>query len=81
MRLALTMALIIKAVSFCPPLKRPRAVYLAYTWGSGPSSCSPYFMRSWVALPPEQRANTDLVVLWEGADAPCAGAPAGAGAR
>jgi hypothetical protein len=33
------------------------------------------------ALPPEQRANTDLVVLWEGADAPCAGEPAGAGAR
>ena len=82
MLLALTMSLIVNAFSFChlPPI-RPRAVYLAYTWGSGPSSCSPYFMRSWVALPPEQRANTDLVVLWEGADAPCAGEPAGAGAR
>ena len=66
----------------CPPaLPRPRAVYLAYTWGSGPSSCSPYFMRSWVALPAEQRMNTDLVILWEGSEQPCAGEPAGAGAR
>ncbi len=64
-----------------PPPPRPRAVYLAYTWGSGPSSCSPYFMRSWVALLPQHRANTDLVILWEGNEAPCAGEPAGANAR
>lgn len=60
---------------------RPAAVLLAYTWGSGPSSCSPYFMRSWVALPAEARARTDLVILWEGSDQPCANEPAGGGAR
>ena len=60
---------------------RPRAVLLAYTWGAGPSSCSPYFMRSWVALPPNQRARTDLRILWEGKDLPCAGELAGGGAR
>jgi hypothetical protein len=66
----------------CPePPTRPRAALLAYTWGSGPSSCSPYFMRSWAALPEEQRTNTDLVILWEGSVAPCAGEPVGAGAR
>ena len=64
-----------------PAPPRPRAVMLAYTWGSGPSSCSPYFVRSWLALPPEERAQTDLVILWEGADRPCAGEPGGGGAR
>lgn len=64
-----------------PPPPRPRAILLAYTWGSGPSSCSPFFMRSWVALPPDSRARTDLVILWEGSDVPCAGEPAGAGAK
>lgn len=38
-------------------------------------------MRSWIALPPEQRANTDLRILWEGKDLPCAGEPAGGGAK
>ena len=47
-----------------PPPPRPRGVLLAYTWGAGPSSCSPYFMRSWIALPPTARSNTDLVILW-----------------
>ena len=66
----------------CPsPPPRPRAVLLAYTWGSGPSSCSPYFIRSWVALPPSERANTDLRILWEGSVAPCAGEPVGADAQ
>ena len=64
-----------------PLRRRPRAVLLAYTWGTGPSSCSPYFVRSWVALPPEERARTDLVILWEGKDQPCAGEPAGGGAK
>ena len=45
-----------------PSPPRARAVYLAYTWGSGPSSCSPYFVRSWIALPPSERANA----LWRG---------------
>lgn len=60
---------------------RPRAVHLAYTWGSGPSSCSPYFVRSWVALPESERANTDLRILWEGSVPPCANEPAGGGAE
>ena len=65
----------------CPAPQRPRAVLLAYTWGTGPSSCSPYFVRSWIALPPEERAQTDLVILWEGSDPPCGGEPAGGGSR
>ena len=60
---------------------RPFAAVLAYTWGSGPSSCSPYFVRSWVALPPAARRYTDLVILHEGGAPPCGGEPAGGGAR
>ena len=73
-------AFTLAALARCPDRpQRPRGVLLAYTWGSGPSSCSPYFVRSWAALPPEERAFTDLVILWEGSESPCGGEPVGDG--
>ena len=38
-------------------------------------------MRSWVALSDHARSNTDLVILFEGKEKPCAGEPAGADAQ